>query len=102
MSDLQIIRKRLLDENRLQDIYEAMGCEFVSYSSNRIEAQLPPKFNSNNKRSVQTKLNNSLTSNIRTPVGFHGGSIFDLVSFIVHEKRTEEEFRKNLHEAKTF
>lgn len=102
MSDLQIIRKRLLDENRLQDIYEAMGCEFVSYSSNRIEAQLPPKFNSNNKRSVQTKLNNSLTSNIRTPVGFHGGSIFDLVSFIVHEKRTEEEFKSNLPNAKRF
>jgi DNA primase len=104
VSDLQTIRKRLLDENRLQDIYEAMGCEFVSFGGGRIEAQLPPKYNSNNKRAVQTKLTtDGLYSSIRTPVGFHGGSIFDLVSFLVHDVRGgEDEYKANLHEAKKF
>jgi DNA primase len=100
--DLKIIKRKLLDEDRLQDIYEAMGCEFVSFGGGRIEAQLPPQFNSTNKRAVQTKLTESLSSTIRTPVGFHGGSIFDLVSFLVHDKRGEDEYRANLYEAKKF
>jgi DNA primase len=102
MSDLQDIRRRLVDEGKLQDIYEAMGCEYVSYGGGRIEAQLPPKYDSHNKRAVQTKLNNSLTSSIRVPIGFHGGSIFDLVSFLVHGKSGEDEYKSNLHEAKRF
>lgn len=100
--ELQIIKKKLLDENRLQDIYEAMGCEFVSYSGGRIEAQLPDRFNSNNRRAVQTKLNDSLNSTIRTPVGFKGGDIYSLVSFLVNGKSSEEEIRLDLHHAKRF
>lgn len=103
MSDLQAIKRKLLDENRVEDILTAIGCEYVGYSGGRVEAQLPEKFNSNNKRAVQVKLNNeNLTSSIRTPVGFKGGDIYNLVSFLVHEKRTEEEMNKNLHEAKKF
>jgi len=100
--DLKIIKKRLLDEDRIQDIYEAMGCTHITYGGGRIEAQLPSQFNSSNKRAMQTKLTESLSSYIRTPVGFDGGDIYSLVSFIVHGKRGESEYRQDLHEAKTF
>lgn len=100
--DLQIIKNKLIDDNRLKELYESMGCENVSFSANRIEAQLPEKFDSNNRRAVQTKLNDNLTCSIRTPVGFNGGDIFNLVSFLVYEKRTKEDMSKNLYVAKRF
>lgn len=103
MNDLQLIKNRLLDENRLQDIYEAMGCEYISFTGNRIEAQLPSKYMSHNKRAVQTRLNNSLSSAIRTPVGFKGGDIFYLVSFLVNGITGDENnFRNDLPNAKRF
>lgn len=100
--DLQIIKDRLVDDYKLEELYEAMNCEFISFSGGRIEAQLPEKYNSTNRRAVQTKLNKSLSSSIRTPVGFKGGDIFALVSFLVFDKRTDEEFVKNLYNAKRF
>lgn len=102
MSELQVIKKKLLNEDRVDTILEAIGCEYVSFSGGRVEAQLPERFNSHNKRSVQIKLNDSLTSSIRTPVGFKGGDIYNLVSFLEHGKRTEEEMVKNLGNAKRF
>lgn len=102
MSDLKTIRTRLLDEGKVEDILDALGCSYIGHSGGRVEAQLPERFHSNNKRAVQIKLNDSLTSSIRTPVGFKGGSIFDLVSFLEHDKRSEEEFKSNLYNAKTF
>lgn len=101
MSDLKIIKQKILNENRLQDIYEAMGCEFISYSGNRIEAQLPEKFNSKNRRATQTKLNENLTSSIRNVGDFEGGDIYALVSYVVHDKRGED-IAKDLYEAKRF
>lgn len=102
MSDLQAIKIKLLEENRLEDILEAIGCEFIGYSGGRIEAQLPSKYSSQNKRSVQIKMNESLSSSIRTPVGFKGGDIYSLVSFLHHDKKSEEDVRMDLHNAKTF
>lgn len=101
MSDLKIIKKKLLRENRVDTILEAIGCEHVHYSANRVEAQLPERFYSTNKRAVQVKLNDSLTSSIRTPVGFDGGDIYSLVSFLYHNKRGED-INKDLHESKKF
>lgn len=101
MSDLQFIKKKLLRENRVDVILEAIGCEHVHYSANRVEAQLPERFYSTNKRAVQVKLNDSLTSSIRTPVGFDGGDIYSLVSFIYFDKRGED-INKDLHNAKKF
>jgi DNA primase len=102
MSDLQEIKKKLIDENKIDRIYEAMGCEYVSYSGGRIEAQLPSRFHSDNKRAVQTKLNDNLTSSIRNKADFKGGDIYSLVSYIHHDKRGEEDIQKDLHNAKTF
>lgn len=101
--DLQLIKDRILEEDRLEDIYEAMGCEFISFSGGRIEAQLPSRFHSNNKRAVQTKLNNSLSSAIRNRADFIGGDIFYLISYIHHDIRgNEENYRKDLPNSKKF
>lgn len=102
MSDLKEIKKRLLRENRIDRIFEAMGCEFISFSGNRIEAQLPRRFHSDNKRAVQTKLNDSLTSSIRNRADFGGGDIYSLISYICHDKRGKDEYDEDLHNAKKF
>jgi DNA primase len=101
MSDLQVIKKRLVKENKIEDILEAIGCSYITYSGGRIEAQLPEQFNSSNKRSVQVKLNEYLSSSIRTPIGFNTSDIFSLISFLYHDKRGED-IQKDLHEAKKF
>lgn len=100
--DLRVIKERILNEDKLYDIYEAMGCEYIKPSGNRIEAQLPERFMSPNKRAVQTKLNANLSSSIRNMPDFKGGDIFHLVSFIHHDKRGEEELKDDLFFAKKF
>ena len=102
MTDLQEIKRRLLGENRVDRILESMGCEYISYSGGRIEAQLPSRFHSENKRAVQIKLNKSLSASIRNRPDFNGSDIYSLISYIVHDKRGEEEYKKDLHNAKTF
>src|SRR5690606_4514105 len=64
-----------------------------------ITAQLPERFNSNNKRAVQVKMNDSLVSNIRN-LKF-SGDIFSLISYIQHDKHGAE-VQKDLHKAKEF
>ena len=102
LSELQEIKKKLLRENKLDRIYEAMGCEYITFSGGRIESQLPVRFHSDNKRAVQTKLNDSLTSSIRNRADFGGGDIYSLISYIVNDKRGEDEYKKDLHNAKQF
>lgn len=101
MSDLKIIKERIYNEDKLWDIYEAMGCERINIVSERIEARLPPRFHSDNPRSVQTKLTPSLSSAIRTRTDFGGGDIFSLVSYIHHDMRGED-IQKDLFKAKNF
>lgn len=101
MSELQAIKDRLLDEDKIVDIFEAMGCEFVTVKNGRVEAQLPDKFHSNNSRSVQCKMNEHLTCSIRSQGDFKNGDIFSLVSYIVNDKR-DDEIRLDLNNAKTF
>lgn len=104
MSDLKQIRKRIVEEDRVEDILEAMGCEYINREQRGflVTAQLPERFYSNNKRSVQVKMNDSLSCAIRSRGDFKGGSIFDLVSYIHFDKRGEDEFRQNLPKAKEF
>src|SRR5690606_24174891 len=87
-------------EDKLEQIYEAMGCERIAIRNNRVEAQLPERFNSSNTRSVQTKLNDSLTSSIRNRGDFTG-DIFSLISYIAHDKRGED-IGRDLPKAKDF
>ena len=101
MSDLKIIKERIYKEDKLWDIYEAMGCERINIVSERVEARLPPRFHSDNPRSVQTKLTPSLPSAIRTRADFGGGDIFSLVSYIHHDMRGDD-IQKDLFKAKNF
>ncbi len=98
-NDLQEIKKRILEDDGVRALLEAMECSYIEKKNNRYEAQLPLKFDSPNKRSVQVYLNDSLSSRIRT-LGESDIDIYGLVSYIVHELYTEEERQKNLFKAK--
>lgn len=104
MSDLDKIRDRLRDVDKIERLLEAIGCEYVKPEQRGllITAQLPERFHSNNKRAVQVRLNKSLTCFIRNRADFKGGSIFDLVSYIYFDKRGAEEFKNNLYKSKEF
>ena len=97
-NDLQEIKKRIIEEDAVGTLLESMECSYVE-KNNRYEAQLPLKFDSPNKRSVQVYLNDSLSSRIRT-LGESDIDIYGLVSYIVHELYTEEERQKDLFKAK--
>lgn len=100
-NDLEAIKKRILREDAVEKIFEAMDCEFITISGGRVEAQLPSRFNSNNKRSTQCRLNSNLSCAIRTKPDFEGGDIFSLVSYIVNDKRGDE-IQADLYNAKVF
>lgn len=102
MSELQEIKRKLVDENKVDKILEAIECEYISYSGGRVEAQLPQRFHSDNKRAVQVKLTPSMTCAIRNKADFGGGDIFSLISYIHHDKRGEDDIKADLHNAKQF
>jgi DNA primase len=104
MSDLESLKKRILRENKIEQILEAIECEHIRYSGGRVEAQLPERFYSSNKRAVQVKLTERLTSSIRNKTDFKspkGTDIFNLVSYVHHNKRGAD-IQDDLHEAKKF
>lgn len=104
MSDLIEIRKRLVNEDKIEAVLEAIGCEYIKPEQRGflITAQLPEHFYSNNRRAVQVKMTDSISCQIRNRGDFKGGSIFDLVSYIQFDKRGEQEFKDNLGKSKEF
>jgi len=102
MSDLQAIKDKLVNEDKIEDLLEALGCEYVKPEQQGflITAQLPERFYSSNKRSVQVKLNESVSCAIRSRADFKG-DIFNLVSYIKDDKRGAE-MQADLHNAKEF
>lgn len=100
MNDVLVeIKKRLLEGENVKILLETAECENVKYRSNRYEAMLPSKFNSDNDRSVQVYLNESLSCKIRSRK-FNGNSIFDLISFLVFDCTEPDEIRKCLPKSK--
>jgi DNA primase len=102
MSDLQLIKDRLMNDDKVEALLEAIGCEYIKPEQRGflITAQLPERFYSNNKRSVQVKLNDSMSCSIRNKPDFKG-DIFNLVSYIHRDKRGEE-LQSDLFNAKEF
>ena len=99
MSDLQEIRRRIYEEEKVEELLQYMGCQHIKKVNHRYEAQLPEKFGSNNRRSVQVYYQSEyLPCRIRSR-GMTG-SIFDLVSYIVFDCVTQEEIRKCLPRSK--
>lgn len=104
MSDLNKIKDKLRNYDRIERLLESIGCEYVKEEQrgDLITAQLPKRFYSNNKRAVQVRMNKSLSCFIRNRGDFKGGSIFDLISYIHFDKRGEKELTDNLYKAKEY
>lgn len=97
INDLKVIKQRLLEEDRLEELLDQMGCENIGYEGELVIAQLPSSHKSNNKRSVQIRKNESLTSHVRSR-GVKG-DVFSLVSYIVNNIPANE-LQTDLHKAK--
>lgn len=103
ITDLQIIKNKLIDENRIEDLLSSIGCEYIKTEQRGqlITAQLPERFYSDNRRAVQIKLRNeNLPCSIRNRADFKG-DIFNLISYLHFDKRNAE-LQKDLHNAKKY
>lgn len=98
-NDLWEIKKKILDEDRVEDLLNAMSCQLIKPKSNRYEAQLPDKFDSNNQRAVQVYLNERLSCRVRN-MGLSDLDIYGLVSFLVFDIPDESLHLGNLPKAK--
>lgn len=101
-NDLSEVKKRLIEEDRLIDLFEELECEYITYEQggSLITAQLPMKFGSDNKRAVQCRVSESLWCYIRNRSDFEG-DIFNLVSFLKYDVQPNE-LQDNLYKSKTF
>ncbi|MGV4321157.1 hypothetical protein [Bacillus mojavensis] len=99
--DLELIKRKLRDEEKIEDLLSAIGCEYIKTEQRGYlyVAQLPERFHSDNKRSVQVKMNDSMTCHIRNRSEF-SGDIFNLISYIHHDARGN--LQNDLHNAKEF
>lgn len=100
MNDLAMIKRALLDDTeKLEALLESMNCHSIRYEQrgNLLVCGLPE---SNNKRSVQVKLSDSLPCAIRNRGDF-SGDLFSLVSYIYHRKRRED-IQRDLPSAKKY
>lgn len=98
--DAKEIKKRLLEDDRIEKLLEELECEWIKREQRGIlvTAQLPDKFGSNNKRSVQVYLTEQMPAKIRT-IGSFKGDIFSLVSFLKFDTDINElqsTFKKSL------
>jgi DNA primase len=79
---LKDIKKKINEENKIQYLLEKLGCKYIKLEQNNtlITAGLPDGFESNNRRTIQVKNNENLTSYIRS---FDvNGDIFSIIAFI--------------------
>lgn len=97
MSELQQIKSKIFNDNRIEELLELLGCWGIDTEQNGklYVAGLP---DGENKRSVQIKNNESLSSSIRSR-GING-SIYDVVSYIVYNAETIEERTNCLSKSK--
>ncbi len=88
------VKNRIYTEERVHELLEALGCENIRYEGGgRCVAQLPPRFNSNNRRSVQVYIDERLTSYVRSRSIV--GDIYTLVGYIQFDLIGFEEIRQN-------
>ena len=96
--DAKEIKKRLYEEERIEELLEILGCQNIHREQygKLICAQLPPEFDSDNKRSVQVKVNESLSSNIRSR-NIHG-DIYNVIGYILYHTDTSEKIKERFYE----
>lgn len=102
MNDLAEIKKRLFEEDKVEDLFESIGCQSIKWEQGGtlITAQLPDDFHSTNTRAVQCRVNEGLWCTIRNRNDF-SGDIFNLVSYLVYKVKGDE-LQDNLNEAKQY
>lgn len=97
MSELQEIKKRIFEEDKIEELLELLGCWGIGkeQGGKLHVAGLP---DGDNDRSVQVKNADSMISHIRTK-GVKG-DIFDIISFIIYEADTEQKRKECLPKSK--
>ena len=98
MSEFKQILKYIYEEQKIEEIYEKLGCQNIKFEQNDklISAALP---DGDNSRSVQTYCDDeNLVSFIRTR-GIKG-NIFNVIGYIRHGCTTHEETKEKLYEIK--
>ncbi|GFN32455.1 DNA primase [Paenibacillus xylaniclasticus] len=100
-NDLWEIKQRIVNEGRVEELLNALECQRVRFASNRYEAQLPSKFNSDNPRSVQVYLTERMSCRIRSK-GISDIDIFGLVSYIRFDCYDQKDIKNNLYESKKY
>ncbi|UGO46151.1 DNA primase [Bacillus phage vB_BanS_Chewbecca] len=100
-SDLKEIKKRILREDKLEAVLEALECDNIRTEQRGYlyTARLPEHYHSNNPRAVQAKTNDDISCSIRNRS--FSGDIFNLVSYLAHNKRNDE-VQQDLSHAKRF
>lgn len=100
MSDLKGIKERIFQEDLIATILQELGCQHIHTEQHGelITAQLPEEFDSQNKRAVQIKMNESLTSYIRNR-GI-SGDIYSIIGYILYRAETFEELKEHLFQTK--
>jgi len=96
--DLKEIKQRIYEENRVEELLLAMGCQGVKVTSTRYEAQLPVRFNSPNPRSVQVRRTPTLGCHVYTE-GLSNIDIFGLTCYLVLEAK-QSDINSKIFEAK--
>lgn len=97
MTDFQLIKKRIFEEKRIEEVLNLLECTNVDTEQRGYlyVAALP---DGENIRSVQVKNNESLTSHIRSRNV--NGDIYDVVSYIVYGAKSQSELKETLPRSK--
>ena len=94
MSELLEIKTRIYDEELIEQILESLECEYIDteQNGNLYVAQLPQRYLSSNKRAIQIKNRESLTSYIRNK-----GILSPLQDWLQHTQTSDYFITKNLN-----
>ena len=96
--DLKQLKQKIYDDNNIIPLLESLECIYIHEEQNGslICAGLPEGFNSTNKRTIQIKNNESLTSYIRSRN--ISGDIFSIVGYILYSCNDFESTKENLYQ----
>jgi DNA primase len=95
LDDLKLLKKRIYEEEKIEEVLEALDCKYVRREGSMYVAALP---DGDNRRSVQIRDNEKLTSYIRSKQV--SGDIFSIVSYIKHGHTNKSDIDNDVHQAK--
>ena len=99
-NDLNDILERIYEEELVGCVLEELQCEHIKELTNRWEAQLPERFDSDNRRSVQVYKSSSLPSMVRSR-GIKG-NLYALIGYILYEIDDFESLKEFIFQIKVW